>query len=369
MLLAFAGLARAGDWTYQENADAALGYVSNPRLVPDSNATDEQAIAALSMSLRHESETSLLQISPRIASTQYRTLNELDNTGGSLAMSWQDTSPRNSWFVNTNAAVDSTLTSELGLSGLNEVNRQRQSLMAGGGGSLGWSELSQLGFQFSGTRVHYKDAKGTGLSSYNYYSALLDPSWSVGSLSRITLTTEADSLLADNVGGSQRSYALDLGLSRQSDERNNWHVQAGASGVDVGGPLKLGWVLNAGWVRQGELGSLSASLSRQISPVGNGLLARSDTLALDAAHSLTEHSTLSGSLDLTRSASIYASSIVVYHGSLWGNVTTQWRWQFTPRWATALRASYSSSEDGLSSGPWAHGWDMRWSVAWQADQK
>jgi hypothetical protein len=372
MLSLAAGSARAGDWNVQENADAAVGYVSNPRLIPDAAVTDEEAIAALSAALRHETETSLLLISPRVATTRYRTLKELDNTGGALAVNWQESGLRSSWFVDATGEVASTLTTELGLSGLNDVNRQRQSASTNAGTTLNWSELSQLGIQVSGTRVHYRDAEGTGLSDYNYVSAMLNPSWSVGSLSRITLSTEADSLSSDNVDKPQRNYALDLGFSRQQSEHNNWHVRLGASGVDIGSTLKLGWILNAGWSHQWEKGSFTASIRRQISPVGNGLLARSDTLSLAGARSFTEHSGLSLTVDFTRSAAIDTSfdntTFVLYRGSLWGNVTGQWRWQFRPEWATALRASYSSSEDGLS-GPWAHGWEARWSVAWQAAQK
>jgi len=365
---------RASDWQLQESANASLDYVDNPRLVPDTTLDDERLIASAAGSLQRNSEIGALQIAPQVSTTRYSSSQELDNTAGSLALSWQHAGQRGNWFANAQGAVDSTLTTELGLSGISDVNRQRQSLVSSAGGSWNLSELTQLGVQLSGNRVHYRDASGTGLSSYSYGSITVDPSWAVGQLSRLTVQGEYDVLDSDNVAQTQRSYNGTIGFSHQAGERDHWHLSGGASGSAVGTITTRGWVLDAGVTRTGLRGSLSASAQRRISPVGNGLLERTDSMSVDAQRQLTEHASLSTAIRFVHSANTYGSLFgyryVAYPGSVYARILAEWNWSFSPHWSTALRlGSSGADQDSSGSNPWAKGWDTSLAIFWHADQQ
>jgi hypothetical protein len=363
------------DWSQTLDAAANAAYVTNPALTPDSSMADHSTQITADANTTMQTELGQLTVTPHISSVRYARDTNLDFDTGGVAVSYVEKLERGQWNVGGQATTDSTTTSELGTTGIADVNFRRYQDSA----SLGYQHLSteRLSWLVQGSWLsgrYNADAELYGLTSYAYGSVQLGPQWSFSERLQGSLTLGADNIKAQLLPG-EKDYSASLALKRSLSERYAWRASIGASRVEAGngvsGTSSL-FELGATW--QGERIQWDASVKRAVQPIGFGLLARQDSATLSIVAATSEHSTLTFSSNALRSYPVTAIfniapglsvGVPVYSGASWVQASAEWQHHFSPNWA--LSVAYSQARARNENVPqWADTNQARLGVVWQS---
>jgi hypothetical protein len=370
------GPAPAVDWSETLDAGTNVAYHTNPALLPGSNIADRSAQLALDGNIQMATEVSQLTVTPRLAVIRYDQEKNLDLTTGSLALSYQDKGERGQWNASGLAQTDSTLTSELGQTGITNVNFRHNGYNATLGYQYLATERLSWSLQGSGQIAQYNsEAQQYGLSPYKYGGIQLGPTWSFSDRLDGSLSIGADRVSPQN-SATEKDYSANAQLKRSLTEKYSWRISAGATRVEVPGSTATptSAVFELGATRQGERVQWDLSAKRAVLPIGLGLLAREDVAALSAVVTVSERSTLNLSCSVIRtdpvSISFYLAPGIslgyqVYSGAAWGQASAEWQYHFSPQWA--LSAAYTQARArNYSVAEWANGNQGRLGILWQS---
>lgn len=371
------GSAAAADWSETLDANANVAYVTNPALLAGSSIADRAAQLAMDGNTQISTEVSQLTVTPRFAVTRYDQEKNLDVTTGSLALAFQDTGERGLWNASGLAQTDSTVTSELGQTGITNVNFRHDVYNA----AIGYQYLSteRLAWQLggSGQITRYSGgAESSGLNGYGYGGIQFGPTWSFTDRLRGSLTIETDQVRPQS-GSTETDYSANLQLKHSLTEKYSWHASAGATRVEVRGSpgVPTSGVFDVGVTWHGQRVQLDLSGKRAVLPIGFGLLAREDVAALSAIVAVSEHGTFTLSCNAIRSdpvsLSVYFApgislSYQLYSGAAWVQGTGEWDYHFSQRWT--LSAAYTRAHARNSYAESANGNQGRIGVIWQSDR-
>jgi hypothetical protein len=382
-LVTAAGLACAGSLTvsaadWSETLDAGLNttYNSNPRLVPGPTTADESALLAVDGSLTGQTERGQLSLTPRFSLTRFQRDHDLDINTGSLDFGALEKFERGEWTVAAQALTDSTVTSELGLSGISNVNRRHSSESLSSGFQYYSSERLAWRFQASYALTRYTDAEHFGLTNYAFSSVQLAPAWSFSERLQGEIDLETDHVTPDG-GRAEHDYSANLLLKRKLSAQYSWEASFGRTRVDTAGAnTASSWVYSASATRQGERVRWELSVKRAVLPIGLGLLARSNQASLNVGAGLSERSSLNVSMSVMRTDPvaldlqlnpILSVHIPVYDGASWAQVSAEWKYVLTRSWS--LTAGYLQAR--ARSGSWpeaAIGRQGRLGITWQSER-
>jgi hypothetical protein len=370
------GASPGSDWSETLEANVNAGYDTNPALLPGSNVADRSTRLALDSTTQMATEVSQLTVTPHLAVIRYDREKNLDITTGSLALALQDRSERGQLNASGLAQTDGTVTSELGQTGITNVNFRHDGYNASLGYQYLLTERLSWSLQGFGQVTRYNsDAQRYGLTSYNYGGIQLGPTWSFSERLQGLLNFETDQV-SPKGGAKEKDYSVTAQLKRSFSEKYSWRASAGATRVDVPGApgTPTNAVFEVGATRQGERVQWDLSAKRAVLPIGLGLLAREDVAALSVAITLSERSTLNLSCNAIRTDPVsqtfyFAPGISfnyqVYSGASWGQASAEWQYHFSPQWA--LSAVYLRARSRNYSIPeWANGNQARLGIVWQS---
>jgi hypothetical protein len=357
----------AADWSNALNAAANVAYVTNPTMETGSKLTDETAQVAVSDHTTAATERGQLTVAPQFSATRYRHESDLDITTGSIDLAFVEKLERGQWSFDALGLTDSTVTSELGTTGVTHVNRRHTA----GTISLGYqySSTERLSWQVqgSGQLTRYTDAAEFGLVNYDYGSVLFGPIWSFSERVQGSLILQADRLTPQE-STSQNSYSAYLQLKRSFSEQYAWRVSAGGTRTEYGSASGSAGAATSstyelGASRKGERVQWDVSVKHAVLPIGIGLLAPETVGTVTFSAGTSERSTLNLSLSGIRTERVLIEQYVVYGGGTWGQVGAEWKYQFAAHWALSLagllaRARYNDVSE------WAKGNQARLGIAW-----
>jgi len=355
----------AADWSGNFNASASGAYVTNPRSLPGVNVADQTALLTVDGSTIAETERGHLSVTPRFSITRYRRDTDLDHDTGSIDFNFVEKLERGHWTFAGQALTDSTLTSELGTTGVTHVNLRHDL----GTASLGyqyWSSL-QLTWQLQGSYqiTRYSDAGPSGLNNYNYGSVQVGPTWSFSERLQGSLTVGAD-WISPQVGRAQQDKTVSLELKRNLNEKYAWRFSVGAARVESRGvPLGTSSLFELGVSRKGERTQWDLSVRRSIEPIGTGLLAQENVATLTGAVGTSERSSLNLYLNAIRTYPAFYLESLVYSGASWGQAGAEWKYHLSPNWVLSAAYQQARSRSG-SLQQWANGTQARLGILWQS---
>lgn len=369
------GLASAADWSQTADANANVAYVTNPLWQPGSSFADRSAQLAVDGVTQVSTDVTQLTATPRFAIIRYDEEKGLDITTGSVALAFQDKGERSQWNLSGAAETDSTVTSELGQTGVTSVNLRRDAYNTAIG--YQYSSTERLSWQLQGTGQitrYGSDAERYGLIGYSYEALQFGPQWGFSDRLQGSLTVETDHVSAQN-RTSEQDYSATAQLKRSLSESYSWRASAGVTRIESPGtPTATSAVFELGATYQGERVQWDLSAKRAVLPIGFGLLAREDVAALSATVALSERTTLNLSCNVIRtdpvSLSFYfapgiTGSVRVYSGASWGQASAEWQYHLSPTWA--LSAAYTQGRArNYSVTDWANGDTARLSVLWRS---
>jgi len=376
--LAGGGTSSAADWSETLDANSYLAYDRNPQLAAGSNVADRSAELAVDGNTTRATEVSQLTITPRISITRYERDSNLDITTGSLAVSFVDNGERGQLSLAGQALTDSTLTSELGQTGINSVNLRHDAYNATIGYLYSISERLSWLLQAGGQVTRYNsEAERYGLTSNNYDSLQLGPTWKFSDRLQGSLVLEADRI-APQSGQREKDYSASVQLKRAITEKYSWRVSVGATRVDIPGSLgpPTSEVFELGASSKTERIQWDLSARRAVLPIGLGLLAREDVATLTASIAVSERSTLNLTANVIHTDPVsifiylapeFAFQYQIYRGAAWGQATAEWQYHFSPTWM--LSAAYQQARArNYSLTEWANGKQARLGIIWQSSR-
>jgi hypothetical protein len=365
----------AADWSQTLEASANGTYVTNPLFVPGSKLADESAVLSGDGNTTVQTERGQLSVTPRFSMTRYHRESDLDINAGSLDLGYVRKLERGQWTFSTQALTDSTVTSELGLTGITSVNRRHDAGLVSS--SYQYFSAERLSWLLQGSLqlTRYSNAQGLGLTDYNYGSLLFGPTWSFSERLQGTLSLEEDRFEPRSGGTSQKDYSASLRLARSLGERYAWRAAMGATRIQSAGrAASTSSVLELGASWQGERIQCDLSVKRAVVPVGLGFLAREDQATASMVTNTSQRSTLSFSVGVIRTEPvtflIYLTPQLsfpyqAYSGASWGQASAEWRYRLSGRWMLSAAYIYGRARSGELQ-PWANGNQARLGVVWSS---
>ena len=334
------------DWSGSVDATADGGYVSNPQLLPHSGVTDESAVLTADGSAVMQTERAQLTVTPRVSLTRYVHNSDLDFTVGGIDLNSLEKFERGQLTVAGELLTDSTLVSELGLTGATRVNRRHDAATLSVGYQYNQTERLAWVLQGSGQVTRYSDSPQFGLVNYNYASVQLGPTWNFTERVQGSLTLEADRILPQDTP-TQNAYSATVQVKRNFSEQYSWRASLGASKVEEG-RTDYGTtpVYQLGATRQGERVQWDVSFGRSVLPIGFGLLARSQQATLNLAANVSERSAVSLTFSGIRTEPVVASDFLVYAGASWGQLVAQWKYNLSQHWALSVSYLEAQARNG-----------------------
>lgn len=282
--------AAAAEWQVVPSAHVGTSYADNPRLLVEGGSSSEGAIGELSASLTRLTERSELTLLPRLSSSRYSDEASLDNDNQYLTAGYRRQGERSQWNTEIGFTRDTTLTSELGSTGLVQSNRRHEASSVTVAPNVAFTERVSGGLQMYLTDHRYIDAELTGLVDYRYMALSLSSTIALTDTGgALNVTAQGGELSTDGFGGSAtRDGSLRLGWSFRPWLLWTVELSAGPSLVETENASDTGYVFDSEIKRQGERWSWTANAERSQSPTGRGILTRRDLLKVSFNRALTE---------------------------------------------------------------------------------
>jgi hypothetical protein len=333
-----ASAADASEWLMTPTARVVSEYTDNPRFFVDGGTSTAGAALEASASLRRKTERSDLSLSPRLRSARYEDDETLDSDDQYLDGQYTFITERSQWTASTNFTRDTTLTSELGATGIVQANRRHESLTVSAGPSLQLTQRVAVGAQAYWLDSHYVDAQATGLVDYEYRAGSLFANVAADEISTVTLTGQHSELRVDGQESRTRSSSVSLGWRYRPLALWTLDLSAGPAFVETDFADDSGMIFDANLRRQGERWNAGLRVGRDLSPTGRGVLTQRDQLALTADRRLTERLSASVLARWIRNQDLGISFLEVEYGRL--DLSLSWR--LAEHWHLALTAGAAS---------------------------
>jgi hypothetical protein len=366
------GSALAAEWTFSPTIDLSAQTQQNPRLTTDENRKDDisnglGAIAGLGLQRRTELTT--LSVSPVFRAYRYSNDGNLDRNEGNVNLSYDWLGEKVSWKAGANAARDTTLTSELGTTGLTQGNQRHESWGASIGPTWALSERWQLESSLQTYASRYPDQQ-FGLSNYTYSTALLSTAYAVNEKLSVTLYGTAGKLDSEGNGSNTDDKSANVQLTYSWSPLTSFAASVGRSWVKSDAGNNTGLLYSVSASRAFEKSALSFSVSRRQSPSGNALLTESQEARLSFGSQITERLSVTSSASYSKRRNVLRIFNVDLQevrysradlGLSW-RMAANWRLGFNVGSVTQQAGSFFYGEDAT-----ARGLDLRLGLSWNGD--
>ncbi len=365
--------ARATEWDITPRASLGLEYVDNPLLAPPSDPNrytsgTEDLTSELSAGVVRHADRLDLTIDPRVYFARYRYNQLLNQNNEYLDIASAYKAESSTWSAGINAARDTTLTSEIGLTGLTNANRRHESLAVTLGPTVQITERLSASAQMLWSANHYDDATHTGLVDYRYSSADGKGSYALSERTTLAIDASVGQSSVSQLDTRTTNYSLDASVTRLLSELWTITASLGPSRVESDAGSENGVVYGVNAQRSGELVNFGAGASRAVIPTGRGTLTKRDQALLSVGDALTEQLTigLSGQLSQNRDLLTTFGGGTSPYTVRYYSVEIDCQWRFAPSWSTSLalqdqRQFVSSSPSPTSI---AQGYRANISIVW-----
>lgn len=350
-LLLLAGSVHAADWELAPIVGLNGEYNDNPWL-RDQNVKSVMG-EVLDVALPLKASTARTEFLAVADGKMYRYNDPLfSHNDARLDLSLKDTGERHTLAVKANSTYDTTLTSELGTTGLTDVNKRHSHYDAALSPEFMLSETGLLDFDIRGQWNRYEDAALTGLVDYGYATALVAYQHRVSPATLIGVGVQGGQLsVPDNRALDTTDGLLRFSLTHNFSERLTVDGFAGPSvaRLNATGDRNTGGQGAVNIKYSGSRTDFSLSVARLLLPTGYGALTKQSSVAVSMTHGLTDR--LSSVTTLSYLDTLYlhfATTSSRYSVADW-RVDELLRWQWTETAALSLMVSETEQAVGTPS--------------------
>jgi len=230
-----------------------------------------------------------------------------------LKAEWSRRGEYSRWRVDAEWTRDTTLTSELEVSGLVQARKRRLLRYAAPSFSYALSPRVTLGVNAAYTAVEYEDAQFTGLVDYTYASTDLSWSYQWSEQTAVTGAVYGTRLDAAQIGNRTDTTGVQLRVRSALSDRWNGELGAGlrrSESKGITGYASDGWLTDLRLSREDEMGQWRLQVSRSLDPSGTGVLVQRDQWLVTREQALTErwHLTVGGQWSVNQDLQPLAAS-------------------------------------------------------------
>jgi hypothetical protein len=366
--LALAGSAGAAEWTFAPSTQIFSQVQDNPRLEVSSDETATGAGAQASFDIKRRTERLDLALRPTVGLQRYWQKNDLDQNNQQLTLTGEWRGERSVWAASAAATRDSTLNSELGNTGLTQLNRRHQGAVVNL--SPSWMATERLSL---GSSIEWEDNRYPGdvqglLRDTRYETLAGSASYSVTDRTALSLIATAGRLFTE--GSTTRTDTSSVVMQMRWLGSSTWSATLGAgpSWTRAGGRNEPGVLYNVSLARGFERSSLTVNAIRTQSPSGRGDITELDSAGLSFSHQMTEHVSGSASMSFAHRRTaipVLARDIEdVRYARAEGSVA----WNFRSGWNVAMSLGHSAQRAGvLTNDGTARGSDVRLTLSWTGE--
>jgi hypothetical protein len=356
--------AHAAEWRFQPSSQLfALGE-SNPRLLPGVSTFTGSGGGNVSIDLRRRSETLEIGGTVRANLRRYSEDASLDRDEARLDLSLQQSGERVSWQGNASVAHDTTLTSELGTTGVSQLNLRHEAIDLTLGPTWQISERVSTGATLSWEESRYPGTSRIDLVDYHYQSASVNVAYGFTEKVLVSLVASAGGLDADRISYRTRNDSIVLQARYRWSPRWTLTAFAGPSWVRSKKSGESGTRYNVELTRQqSERTVVSLLLSSSIAPTGSGYLTQREDASIRLGRALGEHLDLAFSYSMIHSRDLVPALGLSFNDVRYARAETSLSWRLAEHWSTVLGAG-RSEQQYRARGISATNFDARLAIAW-----
>ncbi|HUG71909.1 MAG TPA: hypothetical protein VMK82_00665 [Steroidobacteraceae bacterium] len=358
--------ALAAQWSVQPGVQVRALAETNARLVPAGHPgnIDAQAIAAAAdLTLQRSTELATLELMAGASQRRYEQDAALDRLDADVGAILRGSRERWSWQARTNAARDTTLTSEAGTSGLTDSEQRHET--AGGSFTLSWSASERLALNLgAAVQFDFYPGQQAALVDYRYRSAQLGGSYQLSPRSTLAVTASHGELAASGTTHESRDSAVLVQYEVRPAERFSLTLSAGPSRVEGAQSREHGASYSAALSRGGERLTTTLSAGRRIAPTGRGYLTRRDDATLRFTLRLRERLSVNAGAAYIRSKDVLAGLGLRLNSARYRSASAGMDWQIAERWSLAFSGGHVDQITN-ATGQHASGFNAQLGVSWR----
>lgn len=336
---------RAAEWMATPSARLGAEFVDNPLLVPKDNSTytgsTGDGTADLSADIAKHGEHYDVTVDPRAFFSRYLRRSLFDHDDQYLNLNGDVKTQRTTWQGSVNAARDTALTSELGLTGITDTNRRHENLSINAGPSYQLTERLTVAATAGWLASHYVDAGNTGLIDYRYTTGDANATYALTERTQIGLDGSVGELSASLGLGHSTTYAVQATLTSHLTELWTASLSGGPSRADFDdGTSANGAVYSASLTHHGQLFDLNARVSNSVTPTGRGVLTKYEQVQLSLSGSITERLSSVSTVQYAHDRDYFSTSPVPgsNYSLYYYTVQEELHWKLDPSWSVDLTA-------------------------------
>jgi hypothetical protein len=354
----------AADWSVQSSAQLYALAERNPQLLAGEDRDVQGGVAALAIGLLRQTELLDLHLDVNGSARRYGNDTALDRDDQSVALSLARRGERYVLQGTASVTRDSTLTSELGTTGITEFNQRHRARVLSLAPQWQLTERLATGLSLGWQDNSYGLNSQSRLSNYSYSSAAFNASFATTETTDATLVISGGRLDSALNDFNTHSLAARLELQHSWSPRWQGSLSGGPSKVETRQRTTRGSVFSAAITRKGERLNLDTSLERSIEPTGSGLLSRRDSVGLHANAALSAQVNLGVGLNMIRSRELLHERSLTINDVRYTRAELSLSWRVAREWNLGFTAG-NSRQKSLETGAIGKGFDARLMLAWQ----
>ncbi|MFO1400736.1 MAG: hypothetical protein U1F30_05925 [Steroidobacteraceae bacterium] len=339
LALAAAPRAGAADWSLAPQLALGGEYNTNPYL--DYRQVDHRSGGTLDLNLPLAAKTERTDFSLALGGHLRRYDNDpnANRDDETLNLSVGQTRERSGWKASAGWTRDTTLTSELGSTGITVGNQRHNRYQASIAPQIQLSARSLFVFGVSGELNRYDSAASTGLVDYGYASVYATYARQATEITSVGLSLMAGGLsVPDRRASESVNGVVRLTFNHQFSERLSLEADAGPSFARSRTLERWGASGLLALKYGGQRTDFSLSAEHALAPAGLGSLTLHDSVALGMGNRLTEKVSIGTTVGYQRSSdALYATSAARRSTNYW-RASESLRWQWTETFSVSLSA-------------------------------
>ncbi|MDR2214531.1 MAG: surface lipoprotein assembly modifier [Nevskiaceae bacterium] len=365
-LLTPCSTALAAQWTLTPQAQVGALAETNPRLFIGGGEDAQSLSAGGNLSLRRATELSTLEFDAKAEQRSYLNDNSLSHLDSDLAAQYQSKRERYDWNVRGFFVNDTTLTSELGLSGITTENRRHRS--SGGAVNVNWL-LTERFKASAGASAQFDQYPSSDLelTNYQYVSTQLGGIYALNQRSALSLTWHHGDMAVSGGGPRTSDSSLVAQYQFAASERLNLTVAAGPSWTKGPVETRSSEVFNVTLTRNTERFKTSLSGGRRVAPTARGYLTQRDQVSVNFSAMLTERLEGTATGAYVRSRDVLPGFNVNLVDVRYSRIAGNLRWKLRERLSLSTGVGYGRQEVGLDQRQKGSGYDVRLGLNWDGD--
>jgi hypothetical protein len=372
-LTAAAGIATSpamagAEWQFTPAGQLFTLAQQNARLESDNDDTSASLGTQASIEVSRKTERLDLGLRTSFSGYRYRNDDGLDRDEFSTAFSLGWLGERIDWSGAAGATRDTTLTSELGTTGLTQGNQRHENYYASFGPSLQVSERVTAGGRLGMQADRYPDPD-PALVDFSQKTGSIYVAYAYSERFTLTLAGFAGRLESDGPGDRTSNESVTLQAGYVWGPLLTMQFSVGPSRAKAQGRRENGLVYSASIARGLENGSLSLTAGRSQSPAGRGVLTELEDVRLAYGKQFSERLSGSANVGMTRRTNAIGALRVDLDDVRYRHANLEIGWRLSPNWVLGLAIGGTDQRRSsvFADSADARGYDARLSLGWRGN--